>query len=29
MFFFVWFHCIKQYKKARKFNITAYGENFY
>ena len=25
----VCFHCIKQYKKQRKFNITPYGENFY
>ena len=22
------FHCNKQYKKQRKFNITPYGENF-
>ena len=27
----VFFHCIKQYKKkkAKKINITPYGENFY
>ena len=27
--FCVCFHYIKQYKKAKKINITPYGENFY